>query len=104
MKFALKSFGVVFSTRDRGARMLEAVEPHLARGEHLVIDFADVMSVSYSFADEFVGELLERAAAGMYPREPALEHVDAAVYRTIAKSLHNRGLDRADVSSDLVSP
>jgi hypothetical protein len=54
--YVLKDFGTSFATRERGRELREDV---VARhgGDRVILDFADVTNVSYSFADEFVGKL-----------------------------------------------
>lgn len=99
MHFKIATYGAVFSTRSRGARVLEdlltAVEE--AADDHVVIDFAGVRTTTYSFIDEFVGELKSRVEDDVIDVEIVLENANADVYRVIGKSLRNRGL-----ASDLV--
>lgn len=91
MRYRLADKGRVFSTRERGARVLADLEAEFGRthSEPVTIDFAGVVSISYSFADEFVGELNDRAAAGRLPR-PQLENVDPRLQRVIDRSLRTR--------------
>lgn len=91
MEYRLGERALVYSTRDRGARLraevLGAIET--SPGEPVVLDFAGVLSASYSFLDEFVGKL----AQAMSPNEPALVNVSPDVAATIENSLRRRGLD-----------
>jgi hypothetical protein len=62
-----------------------------ARGvplETVVIDFNGVRSVSYSFVDEFIGELVQSAGTNA----PRCVNVSAGAARTIERSLRRRGL------------
>jgi hypothetical protein len=94
MRIELASHGRVFSTRDRGSRLLGEIEHELRGAESIVVDFRDVLSVSYSFADEFVGGLSERAQAGMAARV-TVEHADGSIRDTIELSLRKRGIEPA---------
>ncbi|HUR86951.1 MAG TPA: DUF4325 domain-containing protein [Solirubrobacteraceae bacterium] len=63
-----------------------------APAEPVLIDFAGVRSVSYSFIDEFLGEFLqaiddEDAAA------PSLVDLPSSAASTIERSLRRRGVD-----------
>lgn len=90
MQFSLVKYGLVFSTRDRGARMrAELLEVHRASAESMTIDFAGVQSASYSFLDEFVGKLAE----AMAPDTPKLVNLPPMIARTIESSLRRRGID-----------
>jgi hypothetical protein len=91
MQLRLAEYGLVFSTRDKGERLrdelLEKIED-LSTVE-LVFDFADVMSASYSFVDELVGETAER----MVPNTPSIINASPSIVETIERSLRNRRLD-----------
>jgi anti-anti-sigma regulatory factor len=92
MLYRLADHGLVFSTRDRGARMLADLR-ETAGASTATIDFADVRSLSYSFVDEFVGQLIQDAFAS--GDLPTLVNLPPAVARTIERSLRRRGLDPA---------
>jgi hypothetical protein len=91
MQLCLAEYGPVFSTRNRGERLrdelLEKIED-LSTVE-LVFDFANVMSASYSFVDELVGEMVER----MVPNTPSIINASPSIVETIERSLRNRRLD-----------
>lgn len=53
---SLHEFGRTFATRERGAELRDTVLTRCI-DEPLIVDFAGVTNVSYSFADEFVGRL-----------------------------------------------
>jgi hypothetical protein len=93
MYMRLADHGHAFSTRPRGAALLADFEEHAAGSSEAIIDFQDVLSISYSFADEFVGALLERAAQGAYTFDVRLEHVPVPFRPVILKSLAARGLE-----------
>src|SRR5688572_10806043 len=92
MRYRLADHGLVFSTRDRGARMLADLREKAGEAAipSVVIDFAEVKSVSYSFIDEFIGELF---AAADQDQLPTLANVPPAAARTIERSLQRRGVD-----------
>jgi hypothetical protein len=52
----LGSLGRSFATRGKGAEVRELLVREASGGE-VVVDFAGVAHVSYSFADEFIGRL-----------------------------------------------
>lgn len=86
MTFTLADHGTVFVTRASGSRMLAAIE-----GIPNALDFSKVESVSYSFADEFIGKLLQRIHDGG-GRAPALLNMRDEVERLVRLSLANRDL------------
>jgi anti-anti-sigma regulatory factor len=88
MRYSLADHGLVFSTRDRGARMLADLQAKCDGARTVTIDFSDVRSVSYSFVDEFLGQLVQSTAVS-----PALVNVPPMAARTIERSLRRRGLD-----------
>lgn len=57
LMFRLGDFGQSFATRERGEELREALLRALDDRGEVVIDFAGVTTVSYSFADEFLGKL-----------------------------------------------
>lgn len=68
--------------------------------ETVSIDFSDVRSVSYSFIDEFIGELVQSAGRTATPR---CVNVPPAAARTIERSLRRRGLDVERVLADALA-
>lgn len=96
MRFRLNDYGEVFSTRSRGAELLALLEEQAETASVIEIDFDGVKGLSYSFADEFVGELAQRVSGTDRPAvEIALAHVSERAERVILGSLERRGLDRA---------
>jgi hypothetical protein len=97
MQYRLADYSLVFSTRDRGARMRADLLAKIdsAPADRYVIDFDGVLSASYSFVDEFVGVLIQN----MGDSAPELANVPPAVCRTIERSLTRRGLDADRVLS-----
>lgn len=92
LRYRLSEHGSVFSTRARGVRLLTDVESRLSESHSpIVLDFEGVKHVSYSFADEFVGKLMQRAhdsASGL----PELINVDESVHDVIKLNLRSREL------------
>jgi hypothetical protein len=86
MTFTLADYGTIFATRARGSRMLAALDriPE-------VLDFSKVERVSYSFADEFVGKLLQRVH-DRGGQGPTLLNMSDEVDHFVSLSLANRGL------------
>lgn len=93
MTFKLAAMGTVFSTRSRGARTLREVIASLPEDDHVVeLDFDEVRSVSYSFADEFVGTMRSAVANGELELEIRLCNMEDDVERIVHQSLRNRGV------------
>lgn len=92
MLIQMAEHGLVFSLRDRGKRMRNDVLEQLgdcADDEPLILDFADVRSVSNSFADEFVGMLAE----SMVPEVPTVINASSTVAKRIEGTLRRRKFD-----------
>lgn len=94
MRYRLADHGLVFSTRDRGSRVLADLREKMGNAPdvQVQIDFAGIRSVSYSFVDEFVGELMQAIDAAD-AIVPAFVNVPASAVRTIERSLRRRGVD-----------
>ena len=94
MRYRVADHGRVFSTRDRGAEILSDFSAFYARegGTDVVLDFADVLSMTPSFADEFIGDLLERSARGEIAM-PALENLAPAPLRSVERCARARGVN-----------
>jgi hypothetical protein len=97
MRFKVAEYGEVFSTRRRGAELLDVLEQEADSVTSVEIDFDGVRSVGYSFADEFMGELAERASRRDGSIEISLVNASDRVERVILGSLERRGVDRAVV-------
>ena len=98
MTFTLSDHGTVFATRIRGARMLAALDQVPE-----VLDFSRVERVSYSFADEFVGRLLQRVHdRGL--RSPTLLNMGPDVDHSVKLSLANRNLSATTKQEPLLQP
>lgn len=95
MNFRLVNHGSVFSTRDRGIRLLADLAKERAQNQEdreLTIDFEGVHSVTSSFADEFVGKLMQRA----HDEEgdaPQILNMNSNVATRVRRALSYRGLD-----------
>ena len=88
MEFQLSEWGTVFSTRPRGKKLLGELQSDLQPDEDAHISFAGVKSVSYSFADEFIGGLLSSNPKG----DVLIEDADSSIRRVIVGALRRRGL------------
>lgn len=75
-------FGRSFATREKAKRIAKEVPE---RGS-LVIDFGDVVVLSPSFADEFIGRI---AAAS---QDVTLEHLAPELEELMARTVERRGL------------
>jgi hypothetical protein len=93
MSFRLDQHGAVFSTRPRGRQLRQAALSDHAHGQELHISFEGVQSISYSFADEFLGPLM------LSSDRVVLEDVAPQLHRIIKSTLQRRNIRIAD--SDL---
>lgn len=87
MHLRLADHGTVFATRARATRMLADLP-----ADPSSIDFAGVRSLSYSFADEFVGKLLQRAHDHGEALAELVNLDEPDVREPVEFSLTNRGL------------
>lgn len=91
MRYRMAEHGSVFSTRDRGSRLLADLESAYNRDGSLIIDFEGVLSMTHSFADQFLGELLIRGARGEIP-QPQLVNLDSVPRRAVERCAEVRGV------------
>jgi hypothetical protein len=85
MTFQLSEYGAVFSTRPLGAHLREEALSRRSGEAQLRISFAGVQSVSYSFADEFLGPML-------VDEQASLAEVPEQLHSVILGALARRGL------------
>jgi hypothetical protein len=87
-RFLLSEFGTSFATRGRGQELREQALKRAGGSSTLIVDFAGVQHVSYSFADEFAGKLVaeddELAVKVAHASETVGRTVDDAVRRRTA--------------------
>ncbi|HEX8689219.1 MAG TPA: STAS-like domain-containing protein, partial [Solirubrobacterales bacterium] len=75
-----------FSTRPSGAKLRKmTLEGHVP-GDEIRVSFEGVQSISYSFADEFLGPLMLGAD------DVVLENVPPNLHRIILAALRRRGI------------
>lgn len=97
MRFAMADRGSVFMTRDRGIRLLSELErAQAAAGEdrELILDFAGVVHVGGSFADEFVAAIIAKRRSEGLP-DVQLENMSAFVEKVVRRAISARQLDLA---------
>lgn len=85
--FNLREFGSTFATRGRGAELREAVLDRCGDDSEVILDFAEVTNVSYSFADEFVGKLASDSADDLKVK---LINAAPSVDRTVERARQRR--------------
>lgn len=86
MTFSLSDYGAVFSTRPLGAQLRDEALAKRLGGERFEISFEGVQSISYSFADEFLGPIMLGGVDAM------LTDVPPQLHRIILGALERRGL------------
>jgi hypothetical protein len=85
LHFALIEFGRAFATRERGTDLRDELLRRLEGADVVVVDFADVTNVSYSFADEFLGKLCADGGPTVQ-----LEQMTAGVERVVRRAINRR--------------
>jgi hypothetical protein len=96
--FRLADHGRAFSTRPLGAELRDALILDADAARDVQIDLEGVLAISYSFADEFAGELVTRANAGTCAFQPSFTGGSPAVLRVLDRAFINR-LGTADRAS-----
>lgn len=86
MSFHLHQYGAVFSTRPKGRELRLAALSEHESGQELHVSFDGVQSISYSFADEFLGPLL------LGPDRVVLEDVAPHLHRIIKSTMSRRSI------------
>ncbi len=89
-RFRLSDFGSTFSTRPRGTELRVALVQAAAHETEVEVDLDGVLSVSYSFADEFAATLIQASADGSSPFVVNLAGASPEVERVIGRAIANR--------------
>ncbi len=87
LHFDLIEFSRAFATRERGTELREELLRRAAHADAdaVVVRFAGVTNVSYSFADEFLGKLCAQADVAV-----RLEGMAAGVERVVQRAVERR--------------
>ena len=91
--YALAERGKTLATRPLGSQMREELVRTAVGEDEVVLDFAEVIGTSHSFADEFVACLAEEVRNGDLNFTLAIHGVSPDVERVVQKALDRRGLD-----------
>ncbi len=97
--YRLSDFGSTFSTRPRGVELRNALIKQACDETIVKIDFSNVLSISYSFADEFAAGLVEGSADGSVPFAVDLVGISDEVARVIDRAIANRRLQATQAAS-----
>lgn len=92
--------GSVFCTPERAIRLLTELEQAEAghrQDPELVLDFSDVTRVSPSFANGFVGAVVDKRRSLDLP-DPELEGTSAFVKKVIDRALSERELQLHEIA------
>ncbi len=96
MRFEFRQRGDVFSTRERGSRVRAEIVETLRgteQDEPLLLDFEGVQLISFSFADEVIGRLVQDRAAGeLGERAIVVLNASDEVIHPIRSSMERRKL------------
>jgi hypothetical protein len=89
-RFRLSDFGSTFSTRPRGIELRDALVQEASHEAEIEVDLEGVLSVSYSFADEFAAGLVQGSADGSIPFVVHLTGASSEVERVIDRAVAHR--------------
>jgi STAS-like domain of unknown function (DUF4325) len=89
-RFRLSDFGSTFSTRPRGIELRDALIQAASHEAEVEVDLDGVLSVSYSFADEFAAGLAQGSADGSIPFVAHLTGASSEVERVIDRAIAHR--------------
>lgn len=92
MQVRLADHGKTLATRPLAAKLRDGV--HLPSDEVIELDFEDVLAVSYSFADEFLGRLAASTLESGGPKVSVLNASDE-VRSVLERALEHRGVGEA---------
>lgn len=96
-RFQLGRRGQAFATRELAEKFRREVEQISDSAVRVLIDFEGVRSVSYSFADEFVGVLASRYSENPDLPRPVVIGLTAQAQRVLMGSLGQRGVSDEDM-------
>jgi STAS-like domain of unknown function (DUF4325) len=94
-RYALAEHGTTFATRPFGKQLRDDLIQRGAGSELVMLDFSGVLSVSHSFADEFVAALAEEATSGAVGFEISLAGAGSDVEGVVRRALDRRGVQVA---------
>jgi STAS-like domain of unknown function (DUF4325) len=92
-RYELVEHGTTLATRPFGKELRNDLLERSGGSDVVVLDFSGVLSVSHSFADEFVAALAEEARAGAIGFEISLDGAGDDVDHVVQRALGRRGLD-----------
>lgn len=90
LMFQVSDFGQTFATRERGAELRRLLLERADGYDGVIVDFAGVANVSYSFADEFLGKLCAERPVHVERRnlsQRVADVVDRAVARRTSSAV-----------------
>jgi hypothetical protein len=93
MQLSLADHGKTLATRPLGAKLRGGVTSQV--DDLVVLDFAGVLAVSYSFADEFIGRLAEIALRADGGFEIHMLNASDEVLAVIDRAVELRGVAHA---------
>jgi len=88
--FRLADYGKTFSTRPRAAELRDELIGSVRDDAFVVVDCAGVLSVSYSFADEFAGALAVAQDSGDLAFATDYINATSEVQRVLDRAFLNR--------------
>lgn len=89
-RFVAREHGATFATRGRGAELRERILEASDAGSPVIFDFDGVLTVSASFADEFLGKIAVDAESRKSLREIEVRNASEKVNDVIDRVLERR--------------
>ena len=91
MLFKMNKFGKRLATREEGRIVHEVIWDLISNNsERIIIDFEDVVLVTNSFADEFIGKLVLELGVEVLKKKTTFKNVDKFVSIILSKAINNR--------------
>jgi hypothetical protein len=91
-RYALADRGKTLATRPLGTRLRGDLIHKAADEDAISLDFSEVLSISHSFADEFVGRLVEEVESGEIEFDVTIVGASPEIERIVRKALERRSL------------
>jgi hypothetical protein len=97
-RYALAQHGLTLATRPFAKDLRVELVRQASDHELLELDFTDILSTSYSFADELVACLAEEAQAGKVDFDVAMSGASSEVEDVVGRALQRRKVNLFQLS------
>lgn len=90
MDIVLKNTGKILGLRETGSKLRKELEEALKKDEFVLIDFADVDTISSSFADEFIAKAFINIGKDKFSEFVCIKNANDFIKVIINSSLSER--------------